>query len=577
MPHVVTGLSVLACLGILNSVCFGFQESAKPDLATVIAECEKSTVRLEVQMSPNGPQDESIGSGFVVDSSGLIATNAHVLENAYSAKAVFPDGTSYDLEGTLISDSGRDVCIAKINATDLPIVAFASAVPRKGEQVVALGCPVGLSFTATAGVVSAIRSEKEMQKDIGDLNLRGTWIQVDASISPGNSGGPLINGAGEVVAMSTLGSLLLQNLNFGISAADVQKTLEAARGKSVAKFSPPASHPRDAIAGRGRLPSSGGSDSLGRRRGGSGGPRLPGPIIRIPAIEIEPNGSMPRSNSKPFKFTNQKPSDSIDAEALATFVESGRNLYPTLYQDLLSKIRLCELDLEDFRIKAERRTEQGERLSKDKASEEKKEMADKSAELIALKKIRDAISPTLNDESLFKLLQSHGPPIDRKSAGAIGILGRCEIMHVMSDHALFISEEDNDNDWSLLWVESTAKYRHSQIIHIGPVMWTGDEPVSLPPNISTNIPEFPVYVLVDESHLRKEILGNTATVKSPPAEGGGDSFRTWTDASGKFSLDATLVKVEGDTIYLRSREGKSMTISKSKLSASDRKFLDAQK
>ena len=90
--------------------------NAPRDLASVIEECEKSVVRIEVQVSPNGPASEVLGSGFVVDASGIIATNNHVLGDAISARVVFPNGKAAKVVGTLAMDSGRDICIAKLDA-----------------------------------------------------------------------------------------------------------------------------------------------------------------------------------------------------------------------------------------------------------------------------------------------------------------------------------------------------------------------------------------------------------------------------------------------------------------------------
>ncbi len=175
---------------------------AQTDLSEMIETSERSVVRIEVQ----GTRGESQGSGFIVESSGLLVTNFHVMAGAERAIAHFPNGEKFPITGIKLLDPDRDITIATIDASNLPVLKPAGGLPRKGEIVVGLGSPLGLSFTATNGIVSAIRTAEEMQKELGDSSRKGTWIQVDAALSPGNSGGPLVNAKGEFVAMSTLAS-----------------------------------------------------------------------------------------------------------------------------------------------------------------------------------------------------------------------------------------------------------------------------------------------------------------------------------------------------------------------------------
>jgi hypothetical protein len=177
--------------------------------------------------------ETSLGSGFVVDPTGTLVTNVHVLAGAQRATATFPNGTACEIRGTLLFDEARDICIAQLEGQDFPVLKIATALPRKGERITALGSPQGLSFSATTGIVSAIRPAEELGPEIGRPNIKGVWIQVDAALSGGNSGGPLISDLGEVVAMSTLASQgSAQNLNFGISAADILQLQESARGQA---------------------------------------------------------------------------------------------------------------------------------------------------------------------------------------------------------------------------------------------------------------------------------------------------------------------------------------------------------
>ena len=247
-------VSCVANILLFSPIAVRGQES----LADIIERCEKSVVRIETKTAVG----DSLGSGFVVDANGTMITNCHVLAGATAAKVQFADGTTGDIVGTLLVDQARDIIVAKISTADRPVIALSSDLPRKGESVLALGAPHGLAFTATRGIISAIRSEAEMTKDLGDPSMKGTWVQVDAALSPGNSGGPLINEMGQVVAMSTLASRgSAQNLNFGISGNDIRQSIDQSKSRSVVPLT-------DGVAKiRTKESSSGGR---GQGRGGEG-------------------------------------------------------------------------------------------------------------------------------------------------------------------------------------------------------------------------------------------------------------------------------------------------------------------
>lgn len=193
------------------------------DLANLIETTERSVVRINVRTFDGG----GIGSGFIV-ADGTIATNFHVIEGAKDADAEFADGTKVKIDGFLSVDPLRDVAIlatAKVNHPSLPV---ADALPRKGERVIATGAPQGLSFTSSDGIISAIRTNAElqqmMQSRLGAPDM--TWVQTTAPISPGNSGGPLVNMQGQVVGMNTMYRLGGQNLNFAVSSIDIKKVID---------------------------------------------------------------------------------------------------------------------------------------------------------------------------------------------------------------------------------------------------------------------------------------------------------------------------------------------------------------
>lgn len=145
-----------------------------------------------------GPQKvRSLGSGFIIDSKGVVVTNNHVIDGADEITVKLTDGTEYEAE-LVGTDDKTDVAVLKIkDDVDLPSVPFGdSDSMRVGDWVVAIGNPFGLGGTVTAGIVSA------RNRDI-NAGPYDDFIQTDASINRGNSGGPLFNLAGEVVGVNT--------------------------------------------------------------------------------------------------------------------------------------------------------------------------------------------------------------------------------------------------------------------------------------------------------------------------------------------------------------------------------------
>jgi len=139
---------------------------------------------------------EGQGSGFIIDSSGYIVTNNHVADGADKIVVTMQDGRKFD--ATLVGhDVKTDLALIKVNATGLPHVAFGdSDHARVGDWVVAIGNPFGLGGTATAGIVSA--RGRDIQSGPYD-----DYLQLDAPINFGNSGGPVFNAGGDVIGVTT--------------------------------------------------------------------------------------------------------------------------------------------------------------------------------------------------------------------------------------------------------------------------------------------------------------------------------------------------------------------------------------
>ena len=140
----------------------------------------------------------SLGSGFIIDDAGIVVTNFHVIENAEEITVTLADETAFTAE-VLGQDQKTDIAVLKIDPgdTDLTAVPFGDSDSlRVGDWVLAIGNPFGLGGTVTAGIVSA------RGRDIGN-GPYDDFIQTDASINRGNSGGPLFNTDGEVIGINT--------------------------------------------------------------------------------------------------------------------------------------------------------------------------------------------------------------------------------------------------------------------------------------------------------------------------------------------------------------------------------------
>ncbi len=167
----------------------------------------------EEPQRPSSQIEEGTGSGFIVDANGLILTNAHVVDGADQVSVLLKDGRR--LQGKVLgTDPVTDVAVVKVEASNLPTVSLGnSELLQPGEWAIAIGNPLGLDNTVTAGIISATGRSSA---DIGVGDRRVGFIQTDAAINPGNSGGPLLNEKGEVVGMNTAIISGAQGLGFAV-------------------------------------------------------------------------------------------------------------------------------------------------------------------------------------------------------------------------------------------------------------------------------------------------------------------------------------------------------------------------
>ncbi|HXI11790.1 MAG TPA: trypsin-like peptidase domain-containing protein [Thermoanaerobaculia bacterium] len=175
---------------------------------------------------PRAYQTQSVGSGFVWASDGIVVTNAHVVEGASRITANFSNGQQ--LAATVIGvDPDSDVAVLRVESRNLTAAPIGTSSDLMiGESVVAVGNPFGLSGTVTTGVVSALgRSvpSKEEGRTFTD------FIQTDASINPGNSGGPLLNIEGKVIGINTAIYAQAQGIGFAIPVDRARKIVEDLR------------------------------------------------------------------------------------------------------------------------------------------------------------------------------------------------------------------------------------------------------------------------------------------------------------------------------------------------------------
>ena len=167
---------------------------------------------------------EGSGSGIVFSSDGYIVTNQHVIKDAQAIKVTFSDGQDY--EASLVGQDERtDLAVVKINANNLSAAEIGNSDELvQGETVLVIGNPLGetLSGSTTQGIVSALGREIEVEGRIMH------YVQTDAAVNPGNSGGPLVNQAGLVVGVTSakISSTYTEGLGFAIPINDAVPVIE---------------------------------------------------------------------------------------------------------------------------------------------------------------------------------------------------------------------------------------------------------------------------------------------------------------------------------------------------------------
>jgi len=173
----------------------------------------------QLRRMPKERTERGTGSGFIINKEGDIITNAHVVSGADKVTVILKDGRQ--IEGKVLgSDELTDIAVVQVKPDNLPTVSIGSSQNlQPGDWAIAIGNPLGLDNTVTAGIISAI-GRKSGQ--IG-VDKRVSFIQTDAAINPGNSGGPLLNQNGEVIGVNTAIIQGAQGLGFAIPIETAQR------------------------------------------------------------------------------------------------------------------------------------------------------------------------------------------------------------------------------------------------------------------------------------------------------------------------------------------------------------------
>jgi S1-C subfamily serine protease len=195
-------------VGSIDSEINLLKASTSEDFSGIIEDSVKSVVTIKT--------DVSQGTGFIIDEDGYVVTNAHVMEGAKAAAVITYDGEQHSvaLTGT---DTQMDIALLKIAGTYEKLALGDSDDVSVGEKVIAIGNPLGLQFSVSEGIISAIHRE--------GVNGLEAYIQTDAALNPGNSGGPLIDKQGEVVGINNFKIGEGENLGFALESDYVKDTV----------------------------------------------------------------------------------------------------------------------------------------------------------------------------------------------------------------------------------------------------------------------------------------------------------------------------------------------------------------
>ncbi len=198
-------------------------KKVSPSVVSIVAK----TVSFDIFSGPVTTQG-GIGTGFIVDANGLIVTNSHVVDDPNSQYSVIlNDGRTFPVNKVFL-DEQSDIAILEITARGLPAVTLGnSSGIQVGQMSIAIGNALGrYQNSVTVGVISGIARQLQAYDINGQTKVYEDAIQTDASLNPGNSGGPLLNSVGQVVGINMATTLGAENINFAIPVNILKPILE---------------------------------------------------------------------------------------------------------------------------------------------------------------------------------------------------------------------------------------------------------------------------------------------------------------------------------------------------------------
>lgn len=231
-PAALTGASLLSLALMYGNVAAEvplLQPTGLAQLPDTLEELAERASRAVVLIDVRTATDKRQGSGFLVDPSGRILTNEHVIRDARTLRVKLASGDVYDAVSILAADERRDIAVLQVAGFDLPSLPMANSDSvRVGNPVVLIGSPLGLENTVTTGIVSGRRAEPEGYH----------VLQVSAPASPGSSGGPVLARNGEVVGIAASQMRSGQNLNFAVPINYARGLLSHLDGQPLAILGP---------------------------------------------------------------------------------------------------------------------------------------------------------------------------------------------------------------------------------------------------------------------------------------------------------------------------------------------------
>jgi S1-C subfamily serine protease len=188
-----------------------------------VVKIEASVGSSRPERGPNGPSRGGTGSGLIFTPDGLVLTNSHVVAGSRSLRVTLADSRQRDAD-LIGHDADTDLAVIRLAGGDAPCQPLGdSSRLRPGQVAIAIGAPFGFQHTVTAGVVSALG--RGLRARTG--RLMENLIQTDAALNPGNSGGPLVTSAGEVVGINTAAIIGVQGISFAVPINTAKHVISA--------------------------------------------------------------------------------------------------------------------------------------------------------------------------------------------------------------------------------------------------------------------------------------------------------------------------------------------------------------